>query len=97
MSATPAQVANDLNAQSNHFDRSEPELAQACRDAARAIRGMLDEGKIDGRTYVGVHRRMLNFEMSPLGRTGSQIAKSISRGRMTLEQLHGALVKGVTT
>lgn len=93
MTATPAQVANDLDAQAAFFAKREADLAQACRDSARAIRVMLTEGKIDGRTYGGVHQRMLNMELRYRGRPNTQIAKSITRGLCTLQVMHGELVR----
>lgn len=94
MTATPAQVANDLDAQANHFSRADVALAQTCRDAARAIRVMQDEGTIDGRTFGGLHARMLNM-VSRYGNTSdSQIAKSLRRGLLTLQDMHSQLVKG---
>lgn len=94
MSATPAQVANDLDAQAAFFDKREADLAQACRDCARAIRAMLNDGKIDGRTYTGVHTRMMNMEARYRARRDTQIAKSITRGLTNLQVMHGQLVKG---
>lgn len=94
MSATPAQVANDLDAQAAFFDKREADLAQACRDCARAIRAMLHDGKIDGRTYTGVQTRMLNMEHRHRSRPDTQISKSITRGLCTLQVMHGQLVKG---
>ena len=93
MTATPAQVANDLDAQAAFFDRRESGLAAACRDCARAIRAMLNDCKIDGRTYTGVHTRMMNMQTRYRGRPDTQIAKSISRGLCALQLLHGELVR----
>lgn len=93
MTATPAQVANDLDAQAAFFDRRESDLAADCRDCACAIRAMLNDCKIDGRTYNGVDQRMMNMEARYRGRPDTQIAKSISRGRSTLQQLHWQLTK----
>lgn len=94
MTASPAQVANDLHAQAAFFDRREADLAQACRDCARAILTILHDGRIDGRAYTGVHTRMMNMEVRYRGRPDTQIAKSISRGLRTLQAMHGQLVKG---
>ncbi len=93
MTATPAQVANDLDAQAAFFDRRESDLAAACRDCARTIRAMLNDGKIDGRSYSGVHTRMMNMQTRYRGRPDTQIAKSITRGLCTLQVLHGELVR----
>lgn len=95
MTATPAQVANDLDAQARFFDKRDADLSKTCRDCARLIRAMLNAGKIDGRTYSGVHTRMINMDVRYRGRPETQIAKSISRGLCTLQVMHGQLVKGV--
>ena len=94
MTATPAQVANDLDAQAAFFAKSEADLAQDLRDCARAIRAMLNDGKIDGRTYGLVHNRMLNIEGNYYRRSPhSQITKSVTRGRQMLQVLHGELMR----
>lgn len=95
MTATPAQVANDLDAQARFFDKRESNLAGACRNCALAIRAMLNDGKIDGRTYTGVHTRMMNMEARYRGRPDTQIYKSVTRGLCTLQVLHGQLVRAV--
>ena len=92
MTATPAQVANDLDAQAAFFAKREADLAAACRDCARAIRAMLNDGKIDGRTYGSIHQRMWNMDHRYLNRAETQIAKSISRGLSTLVQVHGQMI-----
>lgn len=92
MTATPAQVANDLDAQAAFFAKREADLAAACRDCARAIRAMLNDGKIDGRTYGGVQQRMLNMDSRYRNRAETQIAKSISRGLSTLVKVHGQIM-----
>jgi len=92
MSASPAQVANDLDAQAAFFAKREADLTQACRDCARAIRTMLNDGKIDGRTYGGVYQRMLNMDLRYRNRAETQISKSIRRGLWTLTEMHGQLV-----
>lgn len=93
MTVSPAQVANDLEAQAAFFNKRDGDLAQACRDCARAIRAILNDGRIDGRTYGGIHQRMLNLDLRHRSRADTQISKSISRGLSTLQELHGALMR----
>lgn len=87
MTASPAQVANDLAAQARFWDRRDDNVAQACRDCARVIRAMLAGDQIDGRTYFGLHRRLLNLEIT--WRTENEtLWNSLTRGRQTLETLN---------
>lgn len=87
MTATPAQVANDLAAQTRYYDRRDDDLARACRDCARLIRAFIAGEKVDGRTYTGVHTRMLTMNGRYVGDT--PISKSVNRGLTTLQTLHG--------
>lgn len=86
MSATPAQVANDLALQARDVAKRDADVARACRDCARLIRAYLAGERVDGRTYSGVHQRMLNMDSRYTSET--QIAKSVSRGLSTLQLLH---------
>jgi len=86
MTATPAQVANDLALQAQYFAKRDGDVASACRDCARLIRAFIAGERVDGRTYSGVHTRMMNMDRRYTGET--QIAKSVSRGLSTLQLLH---------
>lgn len=87
MTATPAQVANDLAAQGRFWDRRDDHVARACRDCARLIRARLAGEQIDGRTYFGLLRRLLDLETTWRGRNEA-IGNSLTRGRLTLEALN---------
>lgn len=87
MTATPAQVANDLDAQAAFFNRRLPEVASACRDCARLIRTMLRDEKVDGRTYGGVQVRLLNAISQTGVQPQTQIAKSLERGLRTMQHM----------
>lgn len=84
MTATPAQVANDLDAQARYFGKSDVEVARLCRDTARLIRQFIRGERVDGRTYFGCTQRLRNARYP----VDSQIDKSLWRGRMVLEELH---------
>ena len=86
MSATPAQVANDLAAQAKYWDGRDNHVSRACHQCARLIRAMLAGDPVDGRTYGGLHRRLLALEISWCGRNET-IWNSLRRGRLTLEAL----------
>lgn len=87
MPATPAQVANDLEAQAGYFRKRDQFIADACQDSARMIRKIIAGEPVDGRTWAGLHTRLLNFTASGRGRADTQIAKSLRRGLATLTAL----------
>lgn len=88
MTATPAQVANDLEAQANYWLGRDKEVSRTCRDAARVIRQRLGSERVDGHTWGGLHRRLMDLDLSLRRKPGSQIGKSVSRGLQTLYTLN---------
>ena len=88
MTATPAEVANDLEAQAAFFRKRDEDVSRLCRDSARLIREMLAGERIDGRTWGGVHRRLLDRCALRDGET--QIGKSLARGLGVLTALRAA-------
>lgn len=85
MTATPAEVANDLDAQAAYFRKSDEDVSRLCRACAGLIRDYLAGRAVDGRTFYGVHRRLCD---RTIGRDcETQIGKSLARGRQTLEAL----------
>jgi hypothetical protein len=84
MTATPAQVANDLTAQAVYFARRDAHVERACRDAARMIRRHLLGEPVDGRSWGGLHRRLLDLTHRY---RGTAIGGSMERGLDTLFQL----------
>jgi len=86
VTATPAQVANDLVAQAKYWDRRDDHVSRACHQCARLIRAMLAGEAVDGRTYYGLHGRLLNLEITWRGRN-EPLENSLTRGRLTLEAL----------
>ena len=89
MTASPAEIANDLEAQAAFFRKRDEDIALLCRDCARLIREMLAGERIDGRTYGGVHRRLLDRCAKRNVAPGTQIGKSLLRGLVELQALHG--------
>lgn len=87
MSATPAQIANDLEAQARFFAKRDDRVARACRDAARMIRRLLVNEQVDGRTWGGLHTRLLDLTTTKGRYAGTQIDTSMSRGLQCLYQL----------
>ncbi|HAW49174.1 MAG TPA: hypothetical protein DCX34_18405 [Roseovarius sp.] len=85
--ATPAQVANDMIAQARYFKGRDKAIFKACTDAARVIRLHLDGQKVDGRTYGGLHHRLVDMEMSSRA-SYFAVRSNLTRARITLEQLH---------
>lgn len=80
--ASPAEIANDMAAQAAYWAKRDRGVTNACLDAARTIRAFLAGERVDGRTYYGLHRRLLRLEMSR--RSGPDF----TRARNALEALH---------
>lgn len=59
--ATPAEIANDMAAHATYWQKRDRKTFEACNDAARVIRMFLDGLQVDGRTYGGLHRRLLDL------------------------------------
>ena len=56
--ASPAQIANDMEARARFWSKRDKDVAFACRDAARVIRGYVFGPAPDGRTVTGVLTRL---------------------------------------
>jgi hypothetical protein len=84
MVADPAQVANDMAAHAVYWAKRDRDFERLCRDAAAAIRKLLNGEQLDGRTWARLHMRLLSRE-----RTESRILgyPDFTRARLTLEQL----------
>ena len=87
MTATPAQIANDLEAQARFFAKRDDRVARACRDAARMIRQHLAGEAVDGRTWGGLHTRLLDLTTLKGRYADTQIDTSMSRGLRCLYEL----------
>ena len=84
MTATPAQVLNDMRAQARFYERRDKHLHAICSDAASVIGDLLEGKLVDGRRWGGLHGRLLRVEMS---RRSQPIGWNIPRARLTLEAL----------
>ena len=86
--ATPAQIANDMAAQAAYWHGRDRRLgvAVACSDAAQQIRAHLAGERVDGRTWGGLHRRLLNLENHTFCRS-HHIDQNLTRARLALEEL----------
>jgi len=82
--ASPAEVANDMDAHGNYWHRRDKEIARLCFDAALTIRKILAQEKVDGRSWGGLHRRLLGREGHGLNLQGRP---DFTRARLTLEKL----------
>ncbi|MBY6117386.1 hypothetical protein KUW09_24545 [Mameliella alba] len=81
--ASPAEIANDMEAHAAYWARRDRDIERACRDAARTIRSFLAGDNVDGRTYGGLHRRLLNL--------GSGSPDRIVKGYPNFERARDAL------
>ncbi len=59
--ASPAEVANDMTAHAKYWQKRDNRIFAACHDSARLIRMHSDGKEIDGRTWGGLHRRLLDL------------------------------------
>ncbi|MGK7660664.1 MULTISPECIES: hypothetical protein [unclassified Marinovum] len=87
--ATPAQVANDMAAQAKFWEKRDKRIEAACHDAARVIRDYLNNNPVDGRTYGGLHRRLLDLSQSRR-HASFGIADNLDRASRALQTLHAA-------
>ena len=91
MTATPAQVANDLAVQAAYLAKRDDEIARLCRDSARLIRAMIAGQLVDGRTLRGVMTRLQGYNSLRRVSLPSQIDKSLDRALVTINDLNAAL------
>lgn len=80
MTATPAQIANDLEAQARFFAKRDDYVARACQDAALMIRRHIAGEAVDGRTWGGLHQRLLSLTQRRGLHAGTQVERSLDRG-----------------
>ena len=81
--ASPAEVANDMAAHARYWDGRDREVASTCRQAANLIRAFLNGDRVDGRSYHGLHKRLLRLDL----RENTQGYPNFQRARLTLEEL----------
>lgn len=86
--ATPAQIANDMAAHAAFWAKRDCHIERLCRDAARVIRAFLAGGQVDGRTYYGVQKRLLDRARPP-GDYATAIGgyPDFDRARICMERL----------
>jgi hypothetical protein len=87
MTATPAQVANDLALQATFFARRDDDIASLCRDSARLIRALIGGQAVDERFHARVIFRLQRWNSRPRAAVPSQIDKSLDRALVTLTEL----------
>ncbi|WP_425099148.1 hypothetical protein [Tropicibacter sp. S64] len=86
MTASPAQIANDMAAHADYWEKRDKHIARTCRDARDQIRALLAGEHVDGRSWGGLHRRLLNWETQE-GARHYQGFPQFCRARLCLEQL----------
>lgn len=90
MTASPAQIANDMDAWARAYEKSDRRVADLCRDAAKAIRNQTSGMRLDGRTWGGLMHR---FEKVIGGRNYNperRLHVSLHRAEMCLRDLREA-------
>ena len=87
MSVTPAQVANDLDAQADFFRRRDDRVERACRDTAKAIRTMLAGEHMGSKACADIEARLIDAIDRHRHQPTSQIHKLMSRAVSTLQHM----------
>ncbi|MBW4984750.1 hypothetical protein KZZ07_19605 [Mameliella sp. CS4] len=82
--ASPAEIANDMDAHARFWAGRDRDAERACRDAARAIRDLLAGKRLDGRFWGGLHGRLLRLERLE---TMVQGYPDFLRARLCIERL----------
>lgn len=85
--ASPAQVANDMDTRATFLAKRDTEVATACRDAARVIRGYLDGQPPDGRTVAEVLTRLYGADEFWIVRETADTRFAIARAAATIRDL----------
>lgn len=86
MTATPAQVANDLDAQAKYWRGRDRDIEEVCRDGAWLIRQMIAGAPVRG-TRTGLYKRLINMTGSAMQDRQPQIFTSLTRARLTIDEL----------
>lgn len=86
MSATPAQVANDMDAWARFYDGRDKHIERMCRQSSMLIRQLMAGERIDGRTWGGLYGRIVTFT-GMQRHQDTQIVKSLDRAKDTIEEL----------
>lgn len=87
MTATPAQVANDLAAQATFFAKRDDGIVHLCRHSALLIRALIGGQAVDEGLYESVIFRLQRWNSRPRAAVPSQIDKSLDRALVTLTEL----------
>lgn len=91
MDPTPAQIVNDMVAHAAYWQKRDRYVARTCEIAAMVIRGFLDGAPVDGRTFNGLHVRVLNLTGAGRGRlSGYQGAPNLGRAMACAFELRNA-------
>lgn len=84
--ATPAQIANDMDASATYWTGRDKHITRACTDAAAQIRALLAGERVDGRSWYGLQRRLMNFEAQEERRAYQGFPK-FCRARLCIQEL----------
>ncbi len=94
MTASPAQVANDLAAQGQYWQRRDGDVGRACFDGAQLIRCLLEGSHADGFAASELRQRLdslwRRFEKQNIYNNPSN---SLHRGVTTIDELQRARVQ----
>lgn len=92
--ASPAQIANDMQARSKFWDGRNRRLSAACRDAAHVIRAYLFGPHPDGRTVQGLLTRLFAIDGEFFGLGGADTKYALQRARDAIIELRKQVRNG---
>lgn len=87
--ASPAQIANDMQARAKFWDGRDKRLSAACRDAARVIRAYLFGPQPDGRTVRWLLTRLYSIDGEFYGLGWADLRFALQRARDAIIELRG--------
>lgn len=90
MSASPAQIANDMTAQAKYWCGRDMDIELACDAAGRVIRAFLEGKKPHGNAIRGALGRIDRLLQPSRGLAGQQIWTSLTRAQAAIWQLRNA-------
>jgi hypothetical protein len=93
--ASPAQIANDMDVRAAFWGTRDRNVAAACRDAGRVIRGYLFGPSPDGRVVHGVLTRLYRIDGEWLVKETPDLRAALARAAEAIQSLRREARDGV--
>lgn len=85
--ASPAQIANDMDARARFWRGRDADTCRACQDAARMIRQDLAGQRIDGRAMAGILTRLSRLTRYWILQGNVDTSRSLERAASLLQDI----------